>query len=557
MKKYILVFMIFSLFIIIFSGCLQNVSKLTTIEVVPLEITMHPDDTQIFTAVGKDQFNKVMECNFSWSLNNDFGSLSSTSGKSITFTAEKSGETILTVSSNEISKSAKITIEPPEVDDNIVFFTIEPFEASIAVSQSIPIHAQAFDENDDPVNVDFNWTVEGGIGVVEPTVGQIVKFTATSAGNGKVLGTYKNVTMEVDITVVIETPVQILDPGLETAVREELALADGEIYPINLKEIHGLSADELNIENLDGIQYCTNLEYLSLSDNYISDISLLSNLTKLKSLYLDGNYIEDISSLSNLTNLDSVDLEYNQITDIASLSNLINITYLGISDNLIQDISAISNMTKLERLDADNINVSDLTPLANLIHLTDLYLRENQISDLTPLQNLTNLELLWLRDNPISSLEPLRNLVNMQDLNLRYISGLSDIDPLQDMTNLIVLYLDGNQISNISALSNMNFLKELQLDQNQITDITSIANLQYLEELYLAYNSISDISPLKECTYLERVDLTDNQIADITPLLDNPGLGLNDFLDLESNPLNPDSIEAINLLKERGVEIEY
>ncbi|EGJ6232919.1 LPXTG cell wall anchor domain-containing protein [Listeria monocytogenes] len=87
--------------------------------------------------------------------------------------------------------------------------------------------------------------------------------------------------------------------------------------------------------SLSGMENLTNLGFLDLEDNQISDISPLSNLTNLSNLWIDNNQISDISPLSNLTNLSSLDLNNNQISDISPLSNLTNLRWLGLEDQKI------------------------------------------------------------------------------------------------------------------------------------------------------------------------------------------------------------------------------
>ncbi|EKZ4336175.1 leucine-rich repeat domain-containing protein, partial [Listeria monocytogenes] len=162
----------------------------------------------------------------------------------------------------------------------------------------------------------------------------------------------------------------------------------------------------------------TNLTYLYLKNNQISDISPLANLTNLRTLDLENNQISDISPLANLTNLRTLGLENNQISDISPLSNLTNLVYLYLENNQISDISPLSNLTNLVYLYLENNQISDISPLANLTNLTDLYLKNNQISDISPLSNLTNLVYLYLENNQISDISPLSNLTNLRWVGL-------------------------------------------------------------------------------------------------------------------------------------------
>ena len=110
----------------------------------------------------------------------------------------------------------------------------------------------------------------------------------------------------------------------------------------------------------------TNLTYLRLTGNSVSDITALEDLTNLTELIIWDNSIENISPLENLTALTKLSLSWNSISDISPLENLTNLTWLVIGENSISDVSALENLTSL----------------------TELYLFENPISDYAPLRRL-------------------------------------------------------------------------------------------------------------------------------------------------------------------------
>jgi len=174
------------------------------------------------------------------------------------------------------------------------------------------------------------------------------------------------------------------DPNLEAAIREALTNPSGPIYAAELAGLTRLQASSKGIENLSGLQYCTNLTSLSLGSNEISDISPLGDLINLTDLNLESNQISDISPLANLTNL----------------------TYLYLWSNEISDISPLANLTDLTHLYLVSNEISDISPLANLTDLTYLCLGSNQISDVRPLvqnEGLGTGDTVDLWENPLSS----------------------------------------------------------------------------------------------------------------------------------------------------------
>ena len=122
------------------------------------------------------------------------------------------------------------------------------------------------------------------------------------------------------------TVVTFPDENLERAIRNALNKPTGDITAADMESLTWFYAHGLGIENISGLEHAINLDYLSLSENQITDISALSNLTNLTKLWLYGNQITNISPLSNLTELTELYLYKNQISDISPLSNLIGLT---------------------------------------------------------------------------------------------------------------------------------------------------------------------------------------------------------------------------------------
>ncbi len=282
------------------------------------------------------------------------------------------------------------------------------------------------------------------------------------------------------VDVVVEKPtgprLEIVDPNLEAALRDEIGKYEGDLYVSDFASVTSLNLAREHIQNLSGI-------------------SPLASLTNLTELFLDGNQISDISPLANLTNLTKLDLDYNQISDVSPLSNLTNLTRLDLEYNQISNISPLANLTNLTRLNLNRIQISDISPLANLTNLTWLSLCNSHVSDFSPLANLTNLTTLSLNGNQISDISPLAGLTNLTDLDLGF-NQISDISPLSNLTNLMFLVLGCNQISDISPLTNLTNLTELTLSVNQIRDISPLANLTNPMMLMLIDNPITDWSPV-------------------------------------------------------------
>lgn len=197
------------------------------------------------------------------------------------------------------------------------------------------------------------------------------------------------------------------DAALESAIRGALAMPTGDIYKSDLLALDTLIADNQGISDLTGLEYCTNLTYLHLIDNSISQIDELVGLAGLRDLNLQGNNIADISPLSSLGNLSILQLTGNPVSDLSDLASLDELIYLSISSIATADLQPLASLTTLEYLYAVNDNISDLLPLENCPHLKHLYLDANAIVDISMLSDMLELSNLSLRYNSIEDISPL------------------------------------------------------------------------------------------------------------------------------------------------------
>lgn len=309
---------------------------------------------------------------------------------------------------------------------------------------------------------------------------------------------YRNQSFSGTVNVNVKhKPSLFRDNNLEKVILN--ALGKGPDYIItkeDLQSITSLYAVNQNIKSVEGLENCTNLHTLNLSDNKISDISPLADLNEnLTWLDLDNNEISNISPLSKLKNLNALTVSNNKILDISSLGNLKNLKSLYIYGNNISDVLTLKDLTQLEELSIAYNKVNDISPISSLTNLKNLYVNHNEISNISPLTNFKGLEMLSLADNDIT-----------------------DISSITELTKMKILYLHNNKVSNIAPLKNLTKLTELSLGNNKISDLSPLAPLTNIETLYLYGNEITDISPLSNLINLKTLDLSNNKITDFSPI---------------------------------------
>lgn len=398
--------------------------------------------------------------------------------------------------------------------------------------------------------------------------------------------------------------VQFYSSDLEWAVRGAINKPEGVIYQSDLAELTQLDAAGLEICRLDGLEYCTNLRVLDLSNSSIMDttplqglfvleeldlsnndiltISALSEMTNLRYLNLYRNYISDIEPLTNLTNLSSLDISWNDdIEDIQPLMGLTNLKKLGASCvcrhyGVYGDLSGISALTALKDLDISHSHVTGIGALASLTNLTRLNIRSTGTTSLNFISTLTQLEYLNISSNYCSSsLTNLDTLSQLEELEAASIN-LNTVEALANFHALRRLNLQQNAITDISTLSGWDCpleylnlasnnivspetslaftaLTELDLSGNALLGVEFLQNLSSLVHLDLSWNPISDITPLEDLASLCWISLDESPVLDIEPLVANTHFGNGCYLEIGEFSY---SYEAVEALEARGVTVD-
>lgn len=286
-----------------------------------------------------------------------------------------------------------------------------------------------------------------------------------------------------------------------------------------------LSAVGNGIDDLSAI-LCQDLFTLDLSDNEISDLSLLTTLPTVQNLYLANNKISDITPIGQCEGLTYMDLSGNNISDISPLASCTELYSVNLSNNKITSLESLSDCKELTSIDVSGNELTNLDGLEQSIELSSLYAKDNKISDIQGLSNCTVLTDVGLQNN-----------------NITDISVLS-----KSASALKILYLSGNAISDISPLKSTTELTNLTLDNNKLTDLDAISGNINLNTISAENNEIKSIEGLSSCHALKYISLADNQIEDMTPI---SGLVPSDMIDYALIDLHGNNISKINLSSEK------
>lgn len=188
-------------------------------------------------------------------------------------------------------------------------------------------------------------------------------------------------------------------------------------------------SQKIKSKDMAALKKLPNLKYLDVTQNNITDLTVIGELTQLEFLrFGGGNKIEkpaDFSPLKNLTNIkyfsgfglyeltdltlfENMDgLVYFELTsadikdgldvicekeellflelflctaeDFSPIGKCTKLKYLGISKTNAADLSFLKNLAELETLDIDGINADDYSALTALPRLKDLYAMGTEI----------------------------------------------------------------------------------------------------------------------------------------------------------------------------------
>ena len=269
------------------------------------------------------------------------------------------------------------------------------------------------------------------------------------------------------------------------------ANSDGEISVTEALNVIGLDFYYLNITNLEGLQYFTNLKVIS---TYYANFPNFSqpNLINLEQLSL----LNSVGSAS-LSNID--------------ISNNTNLVKFQCTSDLITSLD-LSNNTLLKNVEIycpslTSVNFSNLVNLKNLS-----YLGKAPTIDISDSVNLLN---LTCAGSSGTYSYPIENRLNSIDLT--------------NQTKLINLDLTGNNLSTLD-LSNCPNLESISISNNQI-GILNIDNVNYVKNFNCEENLLNTLD-VNSMFNLKNISCKNNQLTSFST---KNGI-IEEYIDFSGNP---------------------
>jgi len=259
---------------------------------------------------------------------------------------------------------------------------------------------------------------------------------------------------------------------------------DGEISIEEALNVTGLGFYYLNITDLEGLQYFTNVKVIS---TYYANFPTFNQPTLVN---LEQLSLFNAVGSSPLTSVD--------------LSNNTNLIKFQCTSDLITSLD-LSNNTALKELDIYCPSLTSLD-LSNLVNLKTLsYIGKMPTIDLSDAVNLLTLNCIgsadsyaYPQDNLLTSLD-LSNQSKLINLNVTG-NNLTSLD-LSNCPNLEYIYIARNKLTSLN-LTNVNYVKYFFCEDNLLAslNVNSMFNLQIFSCKNNLLNSLSTKNNIIEDT---------------------------------------------------------
>lgn len=159
-------------------------------------------------------------------------------------------------------------------------------------------------------------------------------------------------------------------------------LSTKEVENIRRISISGSYHGE-QVKSLAGLEQAANATSFSLSEgSSVTDITVLGQLKQLENLDIRDINIDNLEGISNCTNLEQLYLDGCQVGSWEGIEKLTNLEKLSLRRTNFSNAKLLSGMQKLEKLSLDETkNLTNIKPLAVLEKLNSLTLSESGVSD--------------------------------------------------------------------------------------------------------------------------------------------------------------------------------
>ncbi|MCR6637591.1 MAG: LRR-like protein [Sporocytophaga sp.] len=229
-----------------------------------------------------------------------------------------------------------------------------------------------------------------------------------------------------------------------------------------------------NISDLTGIENFKSVFKIDASNNKIKTVPNLSAITNLEYIYLNNNQLTNADFVIGNTNLIQIQLYYNKLTFFPELRGFTKLQKLFLSGNQLSWISGLQYLTSLENLQLGVNRFDSLPDFSKNIKLNEFHCDRNRLKNLNGIEKLSGLKIIYCWGNQ-----------------------LEDLSELENNTTLEELYAEENLLTTLPDFSNKPSLRKLTVINNKLTfkDLLPLTQLKGFSNFdYAPQDSIGERS---------------------------------------------------------------
>jgi formylglycine-generating enzyme required for sulfatase activity len=219
-------------------------------------------------------------------------------------------------------------------------------------------------------------------------------------------------------TIGVAQEVSVPDSGLNAAIRAALQKPVGPLTEQDLLSLTNLSAGNLTITNVAGLETARNLHILDLDGNAIANFPIAGALTNLTILDLFHNFLTNFVIPNALPNLAIVDLAFNSLAQCTLPPGLQRLNTLFLERNALTNLKLPAGLTQLTQLDLSDNRLVGFTLPSDATNLVSAFFCSNQLTNFSLPSGLTQLAGIDLRTNQLTGLTLPPDLINLTTLLL-------------------------------------------------------------------------------------------------------------------------------------------
>ena len=255
-----------------------------------------------------------------------------------------------------------------------------------------------------------------------------------------------------------------------------------------------ITSKSYDINNLEGIQFISNVKYLSIKNQQLSSLKGSKYIKNIKQIIFQNELQLSLDSLYNWKIVKQGAFKFKQreisperkrlwwLNQSTETQNIIS-QIIGFDENDINDYPEILNelftttSIKLEySIPNKTANDKNLEFLRFLENLITVKIKNANIKNLNIISNLKKIKVLGCIKSNLRSIEGIEKLKYLEVIDLSY-NKIKSLSRLKELKNLEVLICEKNSVEDISFIKHITKLKTLMLGHNRIVSLKGINKL--------------------------------------------------------------------------------